>query len=388
MSVLLLIDRLGCNGAIKALFPFLSQLVKMDDDVTLMSLVQENTGGAEISPTVRRIGFQEWMTRETLFQAIKKRRFFKDGGGRFFFKFLALHLAVRWPSCPGWILQVLSAHRRNYDVAISFCDSFCNAYIRAFKAKKYIGWIHEDYSWALIDSRACSAQRAYLGKLSALCCVSRNSAAIMGQLLQRGKTRILTVHNYLDPQQILSYSWKPQDDVIRLLSVGRLVKVKRFDWCIRIAAYLKGKGIKFRWEIIGDGPLLPSLRQMGRQLGVEDVMVFTGRKTNPYEEMSQCTLYVQPSASEGWGLALEEALLIGCPVVCTDLSVFHEIGNVLELHDRMKFGQTPEEMGEQIMALLETPLKHADCDARMLRERLKAMFASEMQTLMAFIKQQ
>lgn len=386
MSILVLIDRFGCNGAIKALLPFLARLAKTETTITLMCLVQESIEADVLPSGIRQIGFNEWMTRETLGQAIGARRFLRPGGVRLFFRFVALHLVARWANCPSWLLQVLSSHKGDYDVAISFCDAFCNRYIRAFRARKYIGWIHEDYSWALEDEQTRKVQRAYLGKLTALCCVSQHSAMIMKRLLGGEATHVLTVHNYIETQQLRSFSWNPKNESIRLLSVGRLVKVKRFDWCIRVASYLKRRGIRFKWEIIGDGPVASELKQLSAQLGVNNVVCFAGRKPNPYEAMRGCTLYVQPSESEGWGLALEEALLIGCPVVCTDLPVFHEIGETLGVLERMRFVQTPEEMGNLILSLLDSPIESPCLTMTTLAARLESIFTEEMQMFVDFVK--
>ena len=50
-----------------------------------------------------------------------------------------------------------------------------------------------------------------------------------------------------------------------------------------------------------------------------------GAKENPYPYMKDCDLYVQPSKSESWGLSVQEALILGKPVIVTNVGGLHEV---------------------------------------------------------------
>jgi glycosyltransferase involved in cell wall biosynthesis len=41
-----------------------------------------------------------------------------------------------------------------------------------------------------------------------------------------------------------------------------------------------------------------------------------------------CSLLLAPSSIEGFGLPIAEALIAGCPVVCSDIPPFREIGGI------------------------------------------------------------
>ncbi len=48
--------------------------------------------------------------------------------------------------------------------------------------------------------------------------------------------------------------------------------------------------------------------------------IFLGIKENPYVYMKQCDIYVQPSRFEGYCTTTNEARILGCPIVMTDVS--------------------------------------------------------------------
>lgn len=64
-----------------------------------------------------------------------------------------------------------------------------------------------------------------------------------------------------------------------------------------------------------------------KNLGLEKFVLFTGHLTD--EELSffyhRAEAFVFPSLSEGFGLPGLEAMSAGCPVICSDISVFREV---------------------------------------------------------------
>ena len=62
--------------------------------------------------------------------------------------------------------------------------------------------------------------------------------------------------------------WRPQCTPLRILSVGRLVAFKGFDDLIAACAGLKARGMAFRCEIAGEGPLRGTLARRIEELGL------------------------------------------------------------------------------------------------------------------------
>ena len=76
-----------------------------------------------------------------------------------------------------------------------------------------------------------------------------------------------------------------------------------------------------RLVLAGDGELKGALARLARDLGVEGDVLFLGFQKNPFKFIVRCTLFAFPSLFEGQGLALIEAMAVGCPVVAYDCPV-------------------------------------------------------------------
>ena len=74
-------------------------------------------------------------------------------------------------------------------------------------------------------------------------------------------------------------------------------------------------------------PIKTLLWQQVEKLGLVDRVTFTGRLSDEAlrKEYSSCTLLVQPSLYEGFGLPAAEALACGTPVVATDVGAVGEV---------------------------------------------------------------
>ncbi len=114
--------------------------------------------------------------------------------------------------------------------------------------------------------------------------------------------------------QEIAEPW-PGDEPL-LVSVGRLVRQKRFDLLIDAVARVR-RHTPVRLAICGDGPLRESLeRQIARERLTAAVRLL-GHCDNPYPWMQAATLFVLSSDHEGLPNALIEAQGLGIPAVAT-----------------------------------------------------------------------
>ena len=80
--------------------------------------------------------------------------------------------------------------------------------------------------------------------------------------------------------------------------------------------------------IVGEsGPETPRLKHLLHDLGLESRVVFTSgiSEQNLQWCYQQTDLLLATSSIEGFGLPVAEALLAGCPVVCSDIAAFREL---------------------------------------------------------------
>jgi glycosyltransferase involved in cell wall biosynthesis len=95
-------------------------------------------------------------------------------------------------------------------------------------------------------------------------------------------------------------------------------QVKRVDLFIRALANVIKEDQRVKFVILGDGKLKPQLLQLSQKLGVENYLIWTGRKDNPVPYIKAFDIGVVSSDSEGFCNAILEYMAAGLPVVATD----------------------------------------------------------------------
>ena len=73
------------------------------------------------------------------------------------------------------------------------------------------------------------------------------------------------------------------------------------------------------------------LKEQAQTLGVADRVYFFPYQEFPCNYLHYFDIYMMPSYSEGFGMAMVEAALGGKAIVCSDIPVFHEIFNENEV---------------------------------------------------------
>ncbi|WP_193310622.1 glycosyltransferase [Halorubrum halophilum] len=161
----------------------------------------------------------------------------------------------------------------------------------------------------------------------------------------------------------VTHDWFEDPNLDVILSVGRLEPRKGFTTLLESFSQLDSKkGI--RLVIIGNGPEYENLKQMSQELGIEDKVWLPGFVDNPYKYMTNASVFVLSSTSEGLPTVLIEALASGCPVVSTDCphgpaEILNEgeIAPLVEPND-------PDALSNAISSVLENPQREGELKSR------------------------
>ncbi|WP_396612632.1 glycosyltransferase [Haloferax sp. S1W] len=149
-----------------------------------------------------------------------------------------------------------------------------------------------------------------------------------------------------------------QGEPIQLLSVCRLVEKKGLRYALDAVSRLHEE-FDIQYEIAGDGPLRDELEKQMKQLGIEDVVEFSGWKTSEEvaELMAGADIFIQPSVvssagdKEGTPTVLLEAQARGLPVVSTYHAGIPEI-----VEDGSSGYLVPERNVDELTRVLESLL--------------------------------
>jgi glycosyltransferase involved in cell wall biosynthesis len=106
---------------------------------------------------------------------------------------------------------------------------------------------------------------------------------------------------------------------VRIVGVGSLLPVKRWDRLLPVASELKRRGYSFLIQIAGKGPLREELELQTRDLGLKECVKFVGHSDDIPNLLSRATLLVHTSDAEGCPNAVMEAMACGRAVVGTDV---------------------------------------------------------------------
>ncbi len=192
-----------------------------------------------------------------------------------------------------------------------------------FKAKKRALWIHMRLNHS--EEQVKSFRPVYQ-LFDKIYCVSNGLKARFIEVYgMQEKTEVL--HNCFDIEDI----WKKANETVDwnyghksvLVTVGRISKEKGQLMIPKIARRLKEKGYDFVWLIIGEGDK-EELTKLINKMQLNETVLMLGNQLNPYPYIKGCTIYVQPSFSEGFCTSTMEAKILGKPVVTTNVAGMDE----------------------------------------------------------------
>ena len=282
--------------------------------------------------------------------------------------------------------------REHYDVGICFSDGLLTNTLVATKNQyaKLVTWVHSCYL-AQSDLKAYYSNKDNVGRLlknrydyvDRIVCVSKQSLNEFNQICKcEGKSEV--IYNLFDSSTIMdkAKAFVPHYDNgterIRVVSIGRLVGVKKLDRLLEAKRILQDQGVDFALDIVGNGPEGDNLKAIVEKNNINDV-TFWGFQSNPYPFLANSDILALTSESEAFPTVLIEAMLLGKPVVATKCS------GCVEITDGGKYGVLCEHNAKDIAEKLKQILESKELRERLAasgRERLAVY--SERKTLDAF----
>jgi glycosyltransferase involved in cell wall biosynthesis len=149
------------------------------------------------------------------------------------------------------------------------------------------------------------------------------------------------------------------DDCPLLLMVSRLVKEKDLLELIDLDSLLKRRGLRYRFALVGDGPLRAAL-----QRSLTDAH-FTGELVGPelWRWYASADIFVFPSTTETFGNVVQEAMAAGLATVVVDKggppSLLEDgVSGLVAKPNR------PEDLAAKVAGLIENPALRRDMGMR------------------------
>ena len=155
----------------------------------------------------------------------------------------------------------------------------------------------------------------YLYKLaSKVICVSESVKDNLIRIREIEAQKGVVIYNPVSSTKLLN---RKLNNEFTLVSVGRLEKVKNHQLLIKMISKINDKSVKL--IIVGDGKERIILEKLILELKLENRIIITGFVSNPEFYLSQAHLFVLPSFSEGFGIAVVEAMQQQVPCLCSNV---------------------------------------------------------------------
>lgn len=208
--------------------------------------------------------------------------------------------------------------------------SFFRKYVAESTCKRKIQWIHTDYvAWSQFNdwTRSIIAEDEKIySKFDNIVLLSENIRKRFNEKYPLLKQKTIVIKNLMPVKDIKSKGQNNEKPYpcVEFISVGRLSEEKAYERLINILSRLYNEGYKFKWKIIGDGPLKENLKKVIQENGLENVVFLLGHKANPYKYIQKAQVFALLSNYEGMPNTIYESLILKTPILATNVGGISE----------------------------------------------------------------
>ncbi|MBP3951515.1 glycosyltransferase [Bacillus suaedae] len=215
-------------------------------------------------------------------------------------------------------LPKLNVH---YDIAISFLGPH-NFILEKVEAKMKLGWSHTDY-FTIVHPDKPLDEKMWT-QLDYIVNVSKDCHTSFLKVFPDLEYKSIVLENIISSTFVKRQSNEdvgdaiPEDDSIKICSVGRFSNQKGFDLAVKACKQIVQEGFDVKWFVVGYGGEEQYIKELIRENKLEDKFILLGKKVNPYPYIKKCDIYCQPSRYEGKAVTVREAQILGKPVLITN----------------------------------------------------------------------
>lgn len=202
---------------------------------------------------------------------------------------------------------------------LSHADIIGQLSAKGSSAKKFCT-IHNIYlKKNFLDSIIFKIYRHILRDETSVISISRSVENHVINTLKVPKERAFLLPNAIPKKEIIKS--KKENDKIKILFVGRLVKQKNVETLIKALNTLNDKDFRksIEVDIVGDGPLMGKLIALTKSLKLSHMISFEGNKKNVESYYQKADIFVLPSIWEGFGLVILESFKAKVAVISSNI---------------------------------------------------------------------
>nr|WP_280140865.1 glycosyltransferase [Halomonas daqiaonensis] len=235
------------------------------------------------------------------------------------------------------------------------------------RADTKMRWIRSDLSGADPTGSVARSLRRATTNTDLFICVSKVARASFLAAVPEAADKAVVIYNILNSDEMHARAKEakppfppPQDGVPVVLSVCRLSEhAKGLTRMVRVCRALAEAEVSFHWYVAGEGPDRPLLEHEIDRHGMSARMILLGRLDNPFPAYRAADLVAMLSHYEGLCGVVNEARVLGKPVIATQVSGIDE-----QLEDGVN-GVVVEQDENAIVAAMARLLTDTELRARL-----------------------
>lgn len=220
--------------------------------------------------------------------------------------------------------------RDDYDIECAYLECGATKVLAGSTNRRAVklAWVHCDLQKAMKDPAAFAKEtRKYYKKYDKVVCVSELGRQSFRELYGDTVPSVI-LKNTVDCEEILqnaeaSVCGIPESPLV--VSLGRLAEAKCYLRLLKAHKRLLDGGIRHNLLILGEGPERGMLEAYIRENALEGTVALPGFRENPYPYLKNADVLACSSAYECFSTFVTEGLVLGKPIVTTDVSGMREL---------------------------------------------------------------
>lgn len=153
------------------------------------------------------------------------------------------------------------------------------------------------------------------------------SGAVKDFLIENQITRpekVSVIYNGVEAPRKKAKPFSRKDEYL-LGSIGTLNEQKGMQYLVRAMPRILEEFPHTKLVIVGEGYYKDKLAKLAKELKLTGHVRLTGFVNDVYDELAEMDVYIQPSYSESFGLAILQAMSMGLPIVATNVGGIPEV---------------------------------------------------------------
>lgn len=375
-QILFVINTMGHGGAETAIIEMMKALLPTGCDIDLYVMTGQGELTDRLPQNVKLLN--RHYDKSDVLSKQGKRRLYKNT----FFKLMSRFSGLRnmsyiirnyiimkkngsiYPEKLLWkpIADGTASMKKHYDTAVAYTEGAATYYVaKKVNADVKVAFFHTDY---MMSGYTRELDNGCYDAYDRIFCVSDGCRDSFLTAYPEHAEKTDIMRNIIDVDGIRKKAREGRGFTdgytgVRIISLGRLVKVKAMDRYVEALRILKERGIDVRWYCFGEGEERANLERAVAKYHLEDSFFLPGVTKDPYPYMYQSDICVQCSEFEGQGLAVREAQVLGLPLILFEQSGKNAGG--IDGADCLFAKPTPESIADKAELLIKD---------RELRERL------------------